>query len=161
MSEVVTEPSNPITWEADPPPIVEEPAEATSDAEKPEEPKPAPKPVLPETTTGGAPYWAIVPQGLVVPKGRAIFFVRFPSPWTDTPHDGIEGAITDEDAAGFVAQGVAVPRLWRQACFWALSIGDQKLALQRANGDQNRFNTELTKQMIRSEERRVGKECRS
>jgi hypothetical protein len=169
---------NPITWEHDPEP---EPAapddrpEAKVDAVE-EEKKPAPLPSLPETTTGGAPYWAIVPQGLVVPKGRAVFFARFPSTWTDTPNEGIEGPITDEDAAGFVASGVAVPKLWRQTCFWALSIGDQKIALGRANGDFNRFNTELTKQMIRATDgllvdrsgaqfdlwwERLGERCRS
>jgi hypothetical protein len=85
-----------------------------------------------------------------VPRGRAVFFARFPSTWTDTPRDGLPTTFDDEEKADFVAAGVPVPELERQCIYWALSIGDQQIALQRANGDPNRWNTELTKQMIRS-----------
>lgn len=138
-----------IAWEPEPQP---EPAAETPAPPEGEEPakKPAPALAIPEPTTGGAPPWAILPEGLVVPRGRAVFFTRFPSNWTDTPSSGIPWTLTEEETIAWKLQSSAPPTAWRQCIFWALSVGDQKLALGRANGDTNRFNSELTKQMIRS-----------
>lgn len=127
------------------------PAAPAPDGALPEPKKEKPIPVfaVPEPTTGGIPAWAIWPDGLQAPRGRAVYFARFPSNWTDTPSKGVEQGLTDEEKLAWSLNGVALPKAWRQAVFWALSLGDQKIALGRANGDQNRFNSELAKQMIR------------
>lgn len=144
-----------IAWEPEPQPepvaMSEEPINATPvTAEGEPLPKKPEPPIVPEPTVGGAPAWAILPEGLVVPRGRAAFFARFPSNWTDTPTSGVQCDLTVEERVAWKLQGVTPPAAWRQCIFWALSVGDQKLALGRANGDTNRFNSELTKQMIRS-----------
>lgn len=159
-----TENEHPSFWEDEQPPEEKPPEEAapalTGTAQAPEggqlapvrkEEPPRPAPALPEPQRGGAPPWAVVPDGLRAPRGRAVFFARFPSKWTDTPREGIAwGAMTEEELADFARLGEPVPELGRQCVFWALSLGDQQIALGRANGDPNRFNSELTKQMIRS-----------
>ena len=73
------------------------------------------------------PKWAIIPKGLVFPKGRTIYFVRFPADMTDTPADGE-----------------------RQCIMWNLNMADEDLALARARGSQLRVNRELTMAMIRA-----------
>lgn len=179
----MTQPAeNPIAWEPEPepePPPDPDKADA-ADETAPADPSGAPKLPqalpIPEPTTGGAPPWAVIPQGLTVPRGRAVFFARFPSGWTDTPQEGMAGELTDDDAKIFQLGGLSQPKLWRQCIFWVLSIGDQKIALGKANGDPNRFNSELCKQMIRSIDgllidrsgpqldlwwERIGERCRS
>lgn len=127
------------------------------DLKPPVEPAPAPKEVptvalsqVPEPSAGDVPGWALWPAGLAVPRGRVAYFVRFASNWTDAPGMGVEQALTPEDDVAWKLAGVTPPQRWRLAIFWSLSIGDQKIALGRANGDGNRFNTELAKQMVRS-----------
>lgn len=146
-----------IVWEAVPEPAAVEEVvhEGVPDAEPAPPPKPADKPLsalpmVPEPTTGGVPAWALWPEGLAVPRGRVAYFARFPGNWTDAPNAGLEAALTPEEEVAWKLQGVKPPTYWRQCIFWALSIGDQKFALGRANGDTNRFNSELAKQMIRS-----------
>ena len=91
---------------------------------------------LPEPTNGGAPGWVKSPAGMRFPKGRMIIFVRFRAEWTSTPKKGHE----IEGETG----------LWRQAICWDMSIGDQKLGLQRSVGDPNRQVDEFAKQMVRA-----------
>jgi hypothetical protein len=95
---------------------------------------------MPEPAIGGAPEWVVLPPGMRVPKGRKVIFVRFPAEWTSTPTKGIRCREQADDD----------PSLWRQGICWDMSIGDQKLALQRAMGDPNRQVDEFAKQMIRS-----------
>lgn len=79
------------------------------------------------------PDWALIPSAGVdgqpfrFPKGRSILFMRFLKEWTDTPLLGD-----------------------RQIICWSLSPGDYRFALDRAQGDGNRINDELTKQMFRA-----------
>jgi hypothetical protein len=95
---------------------------------------------LPDPEVGGAPAWVVLPAGLRVPRGRQVYFVRFPAEWTSTPKRGIRCRDQAPDD----------PSLWRQAICWDMSIGDQKLALQRAAGDPNRQIDEFSKQMVRA-----------
>lgn len=141
-------PERTMTWEPEPVEETALPEEAVE--EKPKEEAPVPQ-ALPEPAAGAVPSWALLPEGLKAPRGRAVFFARFPSPWTDTPREGVPwGALTELEMLDFKRFGIPAPELGRQCIFWALSIGDQKIALGRANGDPNRFNSELAKQMIRS-----------
>lgn len=73
------------------------------------------------------PEWVIVPEGLKVPSGRTLYALRFRAEWTDTPHAGE-----------------------RQCLIWPMSVGDHRLAMQRAAGDANRVSSEVCKQMIRA-----------
>lgn len=91
------------------------------------------------------PQWVRYPEGLVVPKGRRLVFMRFPSTWTSTPHVGFPLPV--EDAGAVKLGGVA--GLWRQCICWDMSVGDEKIAASRSLGSQFRFNVELTKQMVR------------
>lgn len=100
--------------EADQAPVVEE------------APTPA-VPDLPEPTPGKAPEWAKVPRNLRVPRGRSVFFLRFPAEWTDTPQKGD-----------------------RQCILWSLNMGDEKMAYMRAQGDVNRAVWSKAFQTIRS-----------
>jgi hypothetical protein len=163
MSDEQTAEQDPRTdfWEAEapeePPPdeaapeAPQEPAQGQRVAKVGREEPPRPQPALPEPATGAAPPWALIPQGLAAPRGRAVFFARFPASWTDTPREGVPwGELTEAERADFARLGVPAPELGRQCIFWALSLGDQAIALGRSNGDPNRFNSELCKQMIRS-----------
>lgn len=109
----------------------------------------SPPPAPPAPSTGAVPDWALLPDGLRPPRGRILFFMRFPAAWTDTPGMGapLPG---DDDETASLAFGVPVGSLWRQCIVWALSGGDVKIALARAQGDNNRYSEELAKQMIRS-----------
>lgn len=89
--------------------------------------EPDPPPVMPEATAGGAPSWVKIPPGMKFPKGVPIVFTLFRADWTRN-----------------VAKGD------RQCISWGISVGDKKLAFQRAMNDQNRAVDELTKQMIRA-----------
>lgn len=82
------------------------------------------------------PAWAIVPPTLVMPPGRRVWYLRFPSTFTDRPDRGHELA--------------GMPGLWRQTIVWALSPGDESIAIDRAMGDSNRLDIELVKQSIRA-----------
>lgn len=163
MSEQAAE-QNQIEWEdeahateeapADDDPKAADASPGPSDGQRvakvgPEE-APRPSPALPEPAAGAAPPWAIIPRGLRAPRGRQVYFARFPSSWTDTPREGVPGSLTDAEAASWRLAGYQPPELWRQCIFWALSIGDQKIALAKANGDPNRFNSCLAQQMIRA-----------
>lgn len=102
--------------------------------------------VLPEATRGGAPPWVRMPSGIVFPRGRQVLFLRFAAKWTDTPHMGEPLPVEDAEAAAIAGPGGR----WRQAICWPLSVGDEKLAIGRALGDNNRLSNELTKQMVRA-----------
>ncbi len=84
-------------------------------------------PILPEAKQQGAPDWAIVPAGLIFPRGRVVYFLRFEASWTNTPNKGP-----------------------RQVIFWAMSVGDKKLALQRSMNDPARAADEMVKSCIRA-----------
>lgn len=101
-----------------------------------EKEKPPPEPTVPEARQGGAPPWVKIPEGMKFPRGRQVLFLRFRSRWTDTPWIG-------EEIAGEEGK-------WRQCICWSISVGDKKLALQRAQADPNRLADELAKQMIRA-----------
>ena len=148
-----------IEWAAEdeaPPPVAtpETPAgdgqAGAADAPKDDKPRTIPVAMVPTPTADEVPSWALWPEGLRAPRHRVVYFMRFASNWTDAPGVGVDQGLTEEEAASWKQQGVPVPEKWRQAIVWGLSIGDQKNALGRANGDPNRFNAELAKQMIRA-----------
>ena len=82
---------------------------------------------LPASRVGGAPSWAKIPKGMKFPRARQSVFMKFLPQWTDTPQKGE-----------------------RQCMCWGLTDTDEKMAIDRAMGDNNRAAAELTKQMIRS-----------
>lgn len=137
-----TQAEQPLTYEPEP-----EAAAETDDAAEPEaQPTPVVHRVLPDAQKGGAPPWAVIPQGLLFPRNRMSLFFRIPSNWTYSPTVGIPLRVeTPLDVAEAGEGG-----LWRQFIVWPLSGGDQKLALGRAMQDPNRYAVELTKQMIRA-----------
>lgn len=93
---------------------------------------------LQDTHSNEAPSWALVPPpaSLAMPPGRRIWYLRFPSMFTDRPDKGHELA--------------GMPGLWRQCLVWGLSPGDESIAIDRAMGDSNRLDIELVKQSIRA-----------
>lgn len=88
--------------------------------------------ILPEAQPQ-RPHWAILPpndqsgQPFRFPRGRSVIFVKLLKEWTDMPTAGD-----------------------RQIICWPLTPGDHRFAIDRAQGDGNRINDELTKQMIRA-----------
>jgi hypothetical protein len=143
------------------PKVAEQPLEFESEEEETDEPegevveedaeeeKKATRPMyldLPETQTGGAPPWVLIPKGMKFPKGRQVLFIRIPGKWTDAPKMGKPLPVEDDES--LLMNGTGGP--WRQAILWSLSVGDEKLAMQRALGDGNRLAPELAKQMIRA-----------
>lgn len=74
------------------------------------------------------PDWAKIPAGLVLPKGKMIYFIKIPADLTDRPGEGID----------------------RQAIAWNLNVADEDIGLKRARGDQARVTRELTMAMIRA-----------
>jgi hypothetical protein len=90
------------------------------------------KAILPEAQPA-RPNWALIPpvdatgQPFRFPRGRSVLFVKLLKEWTDMPTAGD-----------------------RQIICWPLTPGDYRFALDRAQGDGNRVNDELTKQMIRA-----------
>lgn len=106
---------------------VEEPEEPKPEEPKPEEPEePKGPPQLP-APTDALPDWVVMPEKLKVPRGRQVFFLKFPAAMT---HAGWKGD--------------------RQCIIWTLSDADEKVAHKRCGGDGNRVSVELTKQMIRA-----------
>lgn len=104
--------------------MVDEPvAEPAVDAEKAEPVRAA----LPAASGDDVPDWVVIPKDLRIPKGRQVFFLRFPATMTDTPLKGE-----------------------RQAIVWTLTDGDERLANDRCEGRAARASTEYTKQMIRA-----------
>ncbi len=90
------------------------------------------KAILPEAQLN-RPNWAVIPPNdstghpFRFPRGRSVLFIRLLKEWTDMPTSGD-----------------------RQIICWPLTPGDYRFALDRAQGDGNRVNDELTKQMIRA-----------
>lgn len=72
------------------------------------------------------PEWVTLPEGIVLPKGRQLTFVRFRAAWTIRPEKGD-----------------------RVCVLWPLTEADEKLALKRTRGEALRTIDELTKQIIR------------
>lgn len=73
------------------------------------------------------PHWfPPLPQGLRVPPGRNVMFVRFRKEWTETPWKGE-----------------------RFCLVWTLSDADERLAYKVAAGESERIPQELAKLMIR------------
>lgn len=115
---------------------------------KPEEKKP-PAPLLrvPPPQKGGAPAWALVPPNIALPSARPVFYLRFPSAMTDDPRIGKPvPSMTDEELKAFGSSDA----LFRQCIIWPVSVGDKKLAVQRAMGNEDRLQDELAKGMIRA-----------
>ncbi len=75
-----------------------------------------------------APNWAIVPAGLVLPKGRVVTFLK------------LEAALCS----------ATVDKGDRQVIMWELSVRDERAARSRTMGDSTRTYDELAKQMFRS-----------
>lgn len=73
------------------------------------------------------PEWAKIPKGFKLPKGKFIYYLRFPAEWTDKPGEGE-----------------------RQCIMWNLTIEDEDMALKRARGDDMRANRELSMAMVRA-----------
>jgi hypothetical protein len=74
----------------------------------------------------GVPDWVIVPPGMKLPRSKQVVFLRFRPGMTDTPAKGE-----------------------RQAIVWSNNLGDQRLAIMRADKDPNVMPEQLAKQMIR------------
>lgn len=73
------------------------------------------------------PTWVDIPEGLVIPKGKRVCFIRIPAGWTDTPKKGD-----------------------RQCVFWGLRVSDEQNATKRAMGDSSRMLDELTMGCVRA-----------
>lgn len=88
-----------------------------------------PAPPEPSPDVNGVPkrFGKALPPGLVLPKGRMVWFITFRGVWTDTPKKGA-----------------------RRCVLWPINAGDKRFAAGRAMGDPNRMNDELAKQMIRA-----------
>lgn len=90
------------------------------------------KAILPEAQPQ-RPHWALIPPNdssgnpFRFPRGRDVLFVKLLKDWTDKKSVGD-----------------------RQIICWPLTPGDYRFALDRSQGDGNRVNDELTKQMIRA-----------
>lgn len=88
--------------------------------------KPAkPRFELPEANQS-IPDWAIVPKDVKLPRSKQVIFLRFRPGMTDMPGKGE-----------------------RQAIVWSNNLGDQRLAVLRADKDPNVLPEQLAKQMIR------------
>ncbi len=84
--------------------------------------------VDPEASATEPPEWAVVPDGMKLPEaGSQIAFVRIPAKWTRTPSKGD-----------------------RMCICWPIGETEERLAYQRARGDQIRSLTELAKASIRA-----------
>lgn len=109
---------------------VEEAEEPKAEEPKAEESKAEEKeagPLRMPAPADDLPDWVVMPEKLKVPRGRQVFFLRFPAEMT---HAGWKGD--------------------RQCIIWTLSDADEKVAHKRCGGDGNRVSVELTKQMIRA-----------
>jgi hypothetical protein len=72
------------------------------------------------------PPWFVAPAGFNLPVGKEVAFMRFRASWTDKPDLGD-----------------------RQCVLWPLTVGDEKLALDRTMGKSSRALGELAQQSIR------------
>ena len=80
-----------------------------------------------EQPANAVPEWAVVPKNVKMPaKGCSVAFIRIPAKWTTDPARGD-----------------------RWCMCWALNETDERLAYQRARGDNIRSVTELSKATIR------------
>jgi hypothetical protein len=73
------------------------------------------------------PEWAVVPSGLIIPRGKQIYFIRIPAEWTDRQAEGD-----------------------RQCIAWNLTVADEDIALKRTRGEQTRVVRECTMMMVRA-----------
>lgn len=83
----------------------------------------------PQDPTGmesGLPEWFKLPEGMQLPVGREIIFLRFRAKWTDTPTKGD-----------------------RTCALWNITAADERMALKRTKGDATRTLSEMAKQTIR------------
>jgi len=81
-----------------------------------------------EKADGDAPPdWAIMPNGLIIPRGKEIYFIKIPAEWTDRPNEGD-----------------------RQCIAWNLTVADEDIALKRTRGEQTRVVRECTMMMVRA-----------
>lgn len=78
-----------------------------------------------EDKSDSIPEWAIIPDGLQIPRGKKVFFMRFLAKWTDRPDMGD-----------------------RVVVLWTLSVSDEKLARKRIT-DSNEAIPEMAKQCVR------------
>lgn len=126
----------------------QEESEGESSSEEKQEEDREPAFRLPSASEGGAPVWAAIPTGFKFPRAQQVLFVRFRSEWTATPWKGDPhiDALTGNPEINKDGE----PILYRQCILWAITSGDKKLALTRAQRDPNRAIDELAKQMIRS-----------
>ena len=108
--------------------VADEPEEAPeAEQEAPEEP-PAKVASLPtDAGESDVPEWALVPANLKVPRGRQVYFLRFPQALTGNREKGE-----------------------RQCIVWTLSDGEEKMANDRTGGSASRAPAEFSKQMIRA-----------
>lgn len=93
-------------------------------------------PTIRKPTRDAPPSWATMPQGVRVPKGLRVIYMRFPSDWTSAPDKGVP--------LPEVGEG-----LFRWTCAWELTDSEELLGYKRGMGDGARSLGELAKQMLR------------
>jgi hypothetical protein len=100
------------------------------------------------------PAWArtAIPQGMKIPPGKQLSFLRFKSEWTDAPEKGNATTFrrkkpgTEGDAVAIMEDYEALSRV---LVTWPLTVAEERLALKRARGEVGRASDELAMQMIR------------
>lgn len=102
------------------------------------------------------PSWAreLLPEGLRIPTGRQVAFVRFQSSWTQAPHVGvpslwpvIQPGVVDEEGNAKVE---LVEKLSRVLMLWTISDVEETMALKATRGERERTLPEQCKRMIRA-----------
>lgn len=80
------------------------------------------------TSESEFPKWVIMPEKLKLPtKGKKIYFMKFEPHWTDAPGKGV-----------------------RHCILWSLTEEDEKIAINRAGGNNAILLGEMAKMMIRA-----------
>lgn len=102
------------------------------------------------------PEWAVewIPEGMKIPPGRKVVFLRFKSKWTDAPDKGVpsswkvpeQRAPGEDDKPAFHEE----EHLSRVLICWGIIDKEERNARKRAGDDKHRLVEELTKSFIRA-----------
>jgi hypothetical protein len=84
-------------------------------------------PAFPDPSDAPIPEWVRVPNDFRIPRTKQVFYIRFRAGMTDKPNKGE-----------------------RQCIIWSNNLGDQKLAIGRADRDPNKMSEQMAKQMVRA-----------
>lgn len=105
----------------------------------------------PDLDAGESPEWGVaaLAEGMLPPAGRQVVFLAFKSEWTHAPTEGVpvkwRVPVPGSDPVQFVDE----EHLSHVLVCWALTDGEERLALKRST-DDTRTQTELTKAFIRA-----------